>query len=229
VTCDEALESASVALLTGESMDEPVQTHLAGCERCRQELARLAPLPAVLGRLSRDDLDVLRPADSGAEPATAGSPPGPALLDRLLAAAARERRARRARVLAVAAAAVLVLVVPLGVWGIVRLNQSTAPVVATGTDTVSWSATDASTGISGKAKIWKSAWGSGLTVSVSGVPSGTRCTIVVVTKDGARQTAASWQASYAGTAQVQGNVAAPVSTIARIDIVDENGKVLLRI
>ena len=125
-------------------------------------------------------------------------------------------------------AAVLVVIVPLAVWGTGQLRHqhvTTASPVAQ----ISWSATDASTGVSGEVKVWKSAWGSDLSVSVSGVRSGTRCTIVVVTKDGTSQTAASWAASYTGTAQVRGNVAAPVSSIARIEIVDDTGKVLLRI
>jgi hypothetical protein len=220
VTCDEALGSAAVALLTGQEVDADADSHVGQCDSCRAELARLAPLPGVLARLDRADLQLLEP-----------EPAGPALLDRLLGAAARDRRRRRRRtvVLAVAAAVVALVMVPAAVWAVDRLH-TTAPVVAGARPAqISWSATDPSTGVSGKAQAWTSAWGSDLEVSISGVPSGTQCTIVVITKDGTSQTAASWRASYHGTAQVSGNVAAPVSSIAHIEIVDDTGHVLLHL
>jgi predicted anti-sigma-YlaC factor YlaD len=219
VTCDDALESAAVALLTGEPAPTEVDAHLADCASCREELARLAPLPGLLSSLELADLNL----PQNAEPA------GPGLLDRLLAAAARDRRRRRAGILAVAAAVIALLIVPAGIWGTQQLRHSTTVVAVPTPAQISWSATDVSTGVSGKAQVWKSAWGSGLSVSVSGVASGTNCTIVVRTKDGTSETAASWKASYTGTAQVRGNVAAPVSTIVGIDIVDDTGKVLLHI
>jgi hypothetical protein len=220
VTCEEVLGSAAVALLTGDPVEADVASHLDVCESCEAELARLASLPGVLARLDPRDLQVLDTAEAA----------GPALLDRLLASASRDRRRRRrAGMLAVAAAAVLLVVVPLGAWGVTRLGQPGQSSAAPAPAQISRTATDASTGISGKVQVWASALGSVLDVSISGVPSGTRCTIVVVTKNGTSQTAASWQATYTGTAQVRVSVAAPVSSIARIDIVDDSGKVLLRI
>ncbi len=60
-----------------------VDAHLATCVECREELASLAGIPGLLGRLSRADFEV--------EP----TEPGPQLLDRLLAAAAAERGRER--------------------------------------------------------------------------------------------------------------------------------------
>jgi len=218
VTCDEALGSAAVALLTADPVDADVDAHLDGCPSCRSELSRLAPMPGVLAMLDARELGVLDVVE----------PAGPALLNRLLSAAAQERRRRRRAVMAAVAAAVVLVVAPAAVWGTSALRQNGVGTAAAAAQ-ISWTGTDTSTGVSGQVKIWKSAWGSDLSVSVSGVRSGTRCTIVVVTKDGTSQTAASWQASYTGTAQVRGNVAAPVSSIARVEIVDDSGKVLLRI
>lgn len=213
MTCDDVRAEAAVALLTGDALPGEVDEHLAGCPECREEMAGLAPMPGLLAMLDVADLDAVEPV-------------GSALLDRLLGAAAEERRSRRARVFAIAAAIVLVLAVPLGVWGAVQLrNHPTAPVVAAAID---WKGTDVTSGITGEVKVWKSAWGSDLAVSISGVRAGTRCTVVVFTADGRSETAATWQASYTGTAQVQGNVAAAVSAIARVDIIDATGKVLLR-
>jgi hypothetical protein len=219
VTCDDALETAAVALLTGEPAPTEVEAHLAGCASCREELARLSPLPGLLSTLDLADLNLVQD----------DAPAGPVLLDRLLAAAARDRRRRRAGILAVAAAVIALLVVPAGIWGTQQLRHAATPVVAAKSPQISWSASDVSTGVTGKAQVWKSAWGSDLSVSISGVAAGTNCTIVVRTKDGTSETAASWKASYTGTAQVRGNVAAPASTIVGIDIVDDTGKVLLHI
>jgi hypothetical protein len=219
VTCEEALESAAVALLTSDPLEADVEVHLASCAACRDELSGLAPLPSLLSMLDAGDF----------QPADATQPAGAALLDRLLAAAARERRRRRNSVLAIAAAVVLLLLVPAAVLVGQQLRHAPVATAAATPAQIDRSATDASTGVSGNARVWKSAWGSDLDVSISGVASGTRCTIVVVTTDGRQQTAATWVASYRGTAQVRGNVAAPVSSIARIDILDDSGKVLLRI
>ncbi|HEY5031900.1 MAG TPA: hypothetical protein VIJ54_05460 [Actinomycetes bacterium] len=214
MTCDDVRAEAAVALLTGDALPDEVDEHLDGCPECREELAGLAPMPGLLSMLDATDLDAVEPV-------------GSALLDRLLGAAAAERRSHRARIFAIAAAIVLVLAVPLGVWGAVQLrNHPAAPVVSAAA--IDWKGTDVTSGITGEVKVWKSAWGSDLAVSISGVRAGTQCTVVVVTADGRSETAATWQASYTGTAHVQGNVAAAVSAIARVDIVDNTGKVLLR-
>jgi predicted anti-sigma-YlaC factor YlaD len=217
VICEDVRAEAAVALLTGDPVSDEVSEHLDSCPECREELHGLGPLPGLLAMLDEQDV--------------AASEPDPVLLDRLLSAASAERRRRRARLLSAAAAAVLVLVVPLGVWGVVQFKNR-PPAVTSATPTapaaIDRTASDASTGIKGEVKVWKSAWGSDLTVSISGVRAGTRCTVVVITADGQSETAATWEASYSGTAQVRGNVAASVSAISRIDIVDDTGKVLLR-
>jgi hypothetical protein len=219
VNCDDVRESAAVALLTRNPLDAEVQVHLDSCPDCRVELASLIPLPSLLSILDAGDL----------EAAEAASTAGSSLLDRLLAAAASERRRHRSRVLAMAAAVVLFLALPVGVWGASQLRDRPSQVAGQSSVAIDRTAKDTSTGITGRAEVWKAAWGSDLTVSITGVASGTRCTVVVVTKDGRTETAATWQASYAGTAQVRGTVAAPVGSILRIDIIDDSGRVLLRI
>lgn len=218
MNCEDVRESAAVALLMRTPVEPEVSAHLEACAECRDELAGFAPLPELLATLDAADL-------ASAEPA------GSALLDRLLAAAETERRRRRVGVLAAAAAAVLLVVVPLGIWGATELRGEPGQTVVqpTAPSAIDRTASDSTTGVTGRAQVWKTAWGSDLAVSISGVASGTRCTVVVVTKDGQTQTAATWQASYTGTAKVRGNVAAPIASIVRIDIVDDTGKVLLRI
>src|SRR4051812_1977055 len=75
-----------------------LEVHLAGCPMCRDELAELAPLPGLLSRLTVDEV-------LAGPPTLDSSDADGAMLDRLLAAAARERRrATRTRWLAAAAA-----------------------------------------------------------------------------------------------------------------------------
>ena len=70
-----------------------------------------------------------------------------------------------------------------------------------------------------------------MNLKVTGVQAGTSCTVVVVTKDGTRQTAATcWAQEYPGPASVDGTVAADVPAIDHVELVDTaSGKVLLRL
>jgi hypothetical protein len=211
VICESARESAAVALLTGEPLGPDVETHLDGCELCAAEVGRLRPLPALLATAPAD-IDQLLSAP----------PPGDALLERLLAAARSSKdRRRRTTVLAVAAALVLLLVLPLGAWFVASRGTPSS---------FDRTATNAATGVTGRVQLARGDWGSNLTMDISGVEAGTRCTLVVVTDTGERQTAATWEANYEGTAQVRGTVAAPFAHIARVDVVDDrSGQVLLAV
>ena len=212
MSCEQVRESAAVAALTREPFDDEVRAHLAGCAECRAEVAGLGALPPLLGE-AREAV------------ALSDVPPPPGLLDRLLAAAAEQRQARRRRVwrttLVAAAAALLLFVVPVGAWSIAeRLN---------GTPTFSSSATSAS-GVTADVQLKPADGGSTVSLSISGVHPGTQCTVVVNTHDGGHQTAATWQASYNGTAHVSGTTAASVSDIRSVDVVDQGtGEVLVTV
>ncbi|MEU4833320.1 zf-HC2 domain-containing protein [Streptosporangium sp. NPDC023615] len=112
MTCDEVRMSLGVYALGALEPDEQalVETHLAGCARCRAELEELADVATFLGRVSQDDV------------AQVASPPG-AVLDRLLSAGARRRRTTRL-MLSLAAS---VLVVGLGGGTLWAVTQSGGP------------------------------------------------------------------------------------------------------
>jgi hypothetical protein len=83
------------------------ERHLAGCASCRDAVAEVAALPALLGRLDDPDL-----VEAIGEPAPASRVP--ALIDAVLAARQRERRIARWRsALTVAAATCAALAVGL--------------------------------------------------------------------------------------------------------------------
>jgi hypothetical protein len=211
VTCESVRESAAVALLTREPLGPEEAEHLAGCDLCRAQVDVLAPLPGLLASAPADLEDLLT-----------APPPGDALLERLLAAVRRRRaRRRRALVLSAAAAVVALVVVPLGVWLSVGRGAPAA---------IDTTVTNSATGVTGHVQLAAGDWGTTLTMDVSGVDRGTLCTIAVVTDTGGKQVAATWEAKDYGTAQVRGTVAAPLTQIARVDVVDDaSGRVLVEV
>ncbi|GAA2995973.1 hypothetical protein GCM10017559_15560 [Streptosporangium longisporum] len=114
-----------------------VETHLAGCARCRAELEELTGVATFLGKVSQADV------------AQVASPPG-AVLDRLLSAGARRRRTTRL-MLSLAAS---VLVVGLGggtLWTVSQSQQDvgtavSAPQPAAGAETEAGQGADARSG-----------------------------------------------------------------------------------
>ena len=81
-----------------------VDAHLPHCSDCREELAGLAGLPALLGRVPKEDAERLALGSEELEEAPAE------LLDSLLRQVAARRRARRWRGIAAAAAAAIIAV-----------------------------------------------------------------------------------------------------------------------
>ncbi len=218
--CEQVREAAAVRLLTGEAPDPEVDAHWAECPACAEEIARLTPLPGLLA-MAAGQVELMD------EPA-----PGEALLERLLWAASAENRRRRFRVVALAAAGVAAAALVAVPVAITVTHSSNPPAVAIqGPHPVQASATNASTGVWGQVTLARSSWGSAMTLRVTGVHAGTSCTVVVVTKDGTRQTAATWWAEkYPGPATVNGTVAADVPTISHVDLVDTaSGKLLLTV
>ncbi len=213
MNCQQVQEELAVALLTRQPADPAAAEHVAGCAACSAEAAELAPMEQLL---SIGELPSALETDL----------PSPAALHRLLEEAARRRRWRTGRWL-VAVAAALVLAVPIG---LVIARQAAAPEqVVAGPTSIQRTATDSATGVSAQVKLWREGSGSGLTVSISGVKPGTKCTVDLVKLDGSRVTAATWWATYAGTASVGGSVGAPMSDIVRLEIVDGSGRLLVPI
>jgi len=153
-----------------------VDRHLARCAECRAELAGLAGLPAMLGRVPAAEVD---------QP---GEPVPSRLLPGLLCGTASARRGRRWRGLVLAAVAV-VLATALGV-GVPRALDA-RPVPGPGR----WLAVSARSGQTlASATVAYAArdWGTALDVRVRHVPAGTVCQLWVTTAGGQRAEAGSW-------------------------------------
>lgn len=201
-----------------------VDDHLAWCQSCRDELAGLAPLPAMLGRVPAADVERI-----AAEPAAL--PPGLTaprqLLDSLLArvAARRARRLRRAVISVAAGAAVLAG----GAAAAVALAAPAAqPVAAARAQSVR--ATSPATGVGALVDYAKSPWGgTTMRVQVSGVAAGTTCDFWVV-GPGGRSWAGEWKVlGYGDKAWYPVAAAAAPGAVRSFQLTTTGGKVLVNI
>jgi hypothetical protein len=168
-----------------------VDLHLAGCRECREELAGLAGLPALLGRVPARDAE--RVILESAELRDLEEPPAE-LLARLLKEVAARRATGRWRGILAAAAAV-VFAIASGVAGAHFLipggNGQPSPIAA---EVVS--ASNPVTGVAATVSYRKVNWGTAIDVKVSGVAPGISCTMWVVNADGKRFPAGSWKVPY---------------------------------
>ncbi|MGW4396917.1 anti-sigma factor family protein [Amycolatopsis nivea] len=192
-TADEHVDLAGYLtgqLASGEQRD--VEAHLDGCERCRAEAASLREVQSFLGELPPEAL-------------LEGPPVGADLVmqrtvDRVRAES--HAQAGRGRWMAIIAAAV-VAAVALGV-GVMVGRGSSGPAVAVPTAPPPTSAVPGTKVVSGAdasgkarltANIVPQAGWVRVDGSVTGIPAGQKCLLVVLSKDGGRQVAGGWLVS----------------------------------
>ncbi|MFI0372702.1 anti-sigma factor family protein [Actinomadura sp. 1N219] len=218
-----------------------VESHLAGCPVCRDELAGLAGLPAMLGRVDEAQLAQL-----------AGPPPE--LLDGLLARAAAQR-GRRVRPLSrradgqgtgrrvarwtpLAAAACLLLVIGALFGGLVfpsGSDETASPppsaspsASAGGAERIA--AANPKNNIKGYVLLKKKKWGTEVELHLAGVPKGSHCRLLVIARDGRRDALGSWYVPYdKGYGEYTGSTMFPRGQLFSFEIVGLDGKPLLTI
>lgn len=207
MTC---IEKLSLGAYTLGALDPDerahVESHLDRCEDCRGALAEFAPLPGLLARVS--------PAELTGEPVV----PTDAAFHRLLDAAGTQRRTRRRHVLLAAAAAVIVALAAgaaAGVW-VTGRGGPTATTVAASSGPVHARAAVSATDSGSKLQLW-----------LNGVPADEKCRLVAIASDGHRETASSWEATYAGEATVTGWVSIPRHEIQRLVVETFDGRTLV--
>jgi anti-sigma factor RsiW len=164
-----------------------VDEHLSECPACRDELAGLAGLPAMLSHVPEADV-----ARLGANVVSLPeqTEPSPELLNSLLRHVASRRRARMWRgVVAAAAAAVIAVGGTAAVMDLTG-HGSRQPSVDV--------ASGANGGMTATVDYSTAAWGTAMRVQVTGINAGTKCQFWVITRNG-RSLAGAWtvsQASY---------------------------------
>jgi anti-sigma factor RsiW len=217
VTCQETTLALGVYLVGALDPSEraEVDEHLHHCAQCRAELAELAALPSMLDQLTIDDIN--------AEPVTLPDD----LFDRVAARAraddeadappaARKHRPRRAVLLAVAAVLAVFAAVGITVGTLVTHGQPSG-----------YSATQA--GIHMHVALTSQTSGTGLRVTVSGLPRNEQCRLIAVSSDGTRDLAGSWSATYYGQAQVTGSTVIPRSELSRLVLLGTQGQHLVTV
>ena len=226
--CSEARLSLGVYVLGAIDPAERalVDSHLAGCRECRDELAGLAGLPALLSRVGTEEAMALAATDGpGAPPAgeagkEAGEDKAPhELLDKVLDLTAARRRRRRWREAGLGAAAALIIAV--GVFGGLRLASSPAQ-SPQATAATNWgpalgqweTATGGAQGMVGTVQYRPMGWGTQLTVKVSGIPVGTMCQLWILGSGNHRVLAGSWVTdNREGTVWYPASASIPVSDV----------------
>ena len=180
-----------------------VDEHLATCTDCREELASLAGLPALLRRVPTAEAQRLAVADQ-ADPTTDATV-SDHMLPGLLVRTTHTRRVRRWRELA-AAAAVVVLALGAGAAGASLLGSHQAapksPVAVQIPPAQAWhtvTATDHLTGATMTVKYVPMSWGTAMVVQVWGIPSGTVCQFQITDSQGHRWMVGGWRVNYRGT------------------------------
>jgi anti-sigma factor RsiW len=204
--CTDARTSLGVYVLGAIDPAERalVDAHLLTCQDCRDELAGLAGLPALLARVNPDEISRITAEDTvraGTHVGTADRPPEE-LIGTVLDLAAARRRRTRWRFAAAAAAVVAIAGGLFGGLSSITTTQTVAIPVSPGdTHWETVEATSAVTGASASVAYSHELWGDAFQVLVDHIPVGTTCQLWVVHPNGTRTQAAAWT-----TASDEGNV-----------------------
>jgi len=228
--CTEARVSLGVYVLGAIDPAERglVDAHLETCQECRDELAGLAGLPALLARLDPDEVSRISADDPGY--AVADERPPAELIGTVLDLARARRRRERWRYLSVAAAVVVIAGALFG--GLTSAAAHTQKVfVPTGSEQ-GWervTGTNQATGASATVAYSGEKWGDAFEVLVDRIPMGTTCQMWVVHPDGTRTQVAAWTtASDEGNVWYAGSMAATAGALSQFQIT-ANNQVLLTV
>jgi putative zinc finger protein len=164
-----------------------VDEHLAACHECREELASLAGLPAMLRKVPIVEAERLAAAEQ--DPELAGVP-STALLTSLMARTANVRRIHRWRTIATAAA---VAIAALG-GGAAVASALQPPGPAQGAS-VAWHRSSGTGPIAGAhltVRYRPEDWGTQMEVNVTGLLPGSVCQFRVMDSSGRISTVGSW-------------------------------------
>jgi anti-sigma-K factor RskA len=192
--CTDARTSLGVYVLGAIDPAERalVDAHLVTCRDCRDELAGLAGLPALLARLGPDEVARI----SGDDPArrAADERPPAELLGTVLDLAKARRRRNRWRF---AAAAAAVAAIAGGLFaGLNSARTEPVPLTAGHSPWETVQAANSATGASASIAYSHQQWGSAFEVLVKHIPVGTTCQLWVVHPDGTRTQVAAWTTAY---------------------------------
>ncbi len=190
--------------------------HVDGCAMCRREYEELREMTGVLGEL---------PPEAFLD----GPPDGDLVLQRTLRQIRAETGVRRRRRLLgiVAAAAVVVAAVAGGGVAIGRASVPLVPPPGTSVGALVLTGSNAG-GAAMRATLAPAGSWVRLTASVSGIPAGERCRILVVARNGSQEVAGSWVVSATPGGSVDGSAAVALRDVAAVVVQNEAGHEFVR-
>jgi anti-sigma factor RsiW len=205
------------------------EAHMATCPGCREAVAELSGVPALLSQLDREDVAAINASEAVAGTPLATPKMSPELLPSLLATV-RWRR-RRTRVATWAASAAAAVVLGIGVFVGVesqswiapqQVTASAQPMAQVGTNLL------AST-----VSLSSQHWGTFINLKcVCLAPLNAHhdtLAMVVVGRDGSQTRLATWVADPGHTATPAGSISTPINQIAAVQVVSaDTGQVLLQ-
>jgi anti-sigma factor RsiW len=199
------------------------EDHMATCLSCRDAVADLSGMPALLSQLDRGDVAAMNPAD----PAPAQPDLSPELLPSLLATVSWRRR--RTRVAGWLAAAAVLLGVAVFV-GVRAYSPAPAQQVAASAQPMAQVGT---TLLASTVQLSSQHWGTSINLNCVCLAPPTAhhdtLAMVVVGRDGSRTKLATWVAEPGHSATPAGSISAPVEKIAAVQVVAaDSGEVLLQ-
>jgi len=199
------------------------EDHMATCLSCRDAVADLSGMPALLSQLDRGDVAAMNHSD----PAPAQPDLSPGLLPSLLATVSWRRR--RTRVAGWLAAAAVLLGVAVFV-GVRAYSPAPAQQVAASAQPMAQVGT---TLLASTVQLSSQHWGTSINLNCVCLAPPTAhhdtLAMVVVGRDGSRTKLATWVAEPGHSATPAGSISAPVEKIAAVQVVAaDSGEVLLQ-
>jgi hypothetical protein len=214
------------------------EEHMRTCKECRQAVAEISGMPALMSRLDSDDVLAI---DERGQPENALPPMRPELLTSLLKKVTWRRR--RSRVVAWSTAAAAAAVLVMGLFIALQSNS----VIPTPVPPAQASAAAmpmirvTPTSMSATVALDPHEWGTQIAMNCTyGVwpetadgkdnnEGGDKLAMVVVGRDGSETQLATWVALTGVTAQPGGSTSMPIEQIAAVQVVSvNNGNVLLQ-
>ena len=209
-----------------------VDSHLATCRDCRDELAGLAGLPALLARVSTEEAIALAVTDGPAVPLDEITEPPRELLATVLDLTAARRRRRRWREAALGLAAALIIA--SGVFGGLQLGSGSgspstvANGLFPGTPNSAWDTAQGQSGTTAATVTYRSmGWGTQLDTKVTGIPVGTNCQLYVIDSTGQRVLAGGWVTDNdEGAVWYPGSAAVPIKDVTGFQLTVAHGQTI---
>ncbi|GAB2612743.1 hypothetical protein Aab01nite_68630 [Paractinoplanes abujensis] len=209
-----------------EADTERLDAHLRDCDRCREELDRLAAVPELLRRLP--DAHREEPGVAAA-PVSMSARPSQDKIDNLLRRmrAERSRQSRMAGFRWLAAAAVVLVAVAIG-FGVLRGNrEDRPPQVLPSPELVTARFLPAEgSGMAGQAVLTPKTWGVSVALDVSKLHGAGPFHCQVRNASGLVEQAMVWGPTPSGNAKVIGASSIQLRDVSRIEVQDHDGHVL---